>query len=1472
MQPSHQANEAGLHQAATSYSIGSHTSPPNISQAYPLPSQPLQLRPAYQQQIPQQPALANASHPPQYQPQGTHSAWQPSVTQQPRQHAPLHQVPPQLAYSSAPQSSYAQQQQQQYPHLHHAHSQNAIAGRADMPAQSAAHSHQQGATMQTASSATQHAQAAAGTPGTSAGRGFTHNQLNVLRNQILAFRRIKRGDKILPADLMQGIKAPPADGSFVPLQGTASSAASRPMTQPMRPPGQVASRVAPQAASAQGALLGQARPQMALQYTPQQQLPVLEVQAPVGKDRGPIFTAVSAPRGGGQFVPQRPPMGQLPLMQLGYDAAQLMAQEYRTMTIRRRQARIADLESQLATNPLPGFHQVDGKMGKGKLLLELRMLKLADEQARLRAAVEKEQEDVQGLSERNYRKLVRNCLRQRIEAIKQDERKKADMAGERSRMIKLFRSTLQERSNYSRESRLARNRAVSKTHERLARDAHKAKDDDKGRRMDALKAHDWQAYQELLAKQKGPEGASERYEVINRFLDDTEDYLHKLAGKVASVKLSQEASEAAAQAMAEARAQGMTEEEVQAAATQAMQETTASSDAAKSSTASLGDAQSRYYSLAHSVEEVVRSQPSMLKPPSGAKLRQYQMVGLQWMVSLYNNHLNGILADEMGLGKTVQVMALLAYLMEHKNNYGPHLIIVPNAVMVNWKSELNQWLPSVRCVYYVGQKEERARKFAQEVSSLQFNVLVTTYEYIMRDRAKLSKVEWKYVIIDEAQRMKDRQSKLARDLDRFTTLRRLLLTGTPLQNELQELWSLLNLLLPEVFDDKNQFAEWFGDSFGKTAPGAGGEDDVAMEKRVVVIHRLHQILEPFMLRRQVQDVEGKLPPKVALTVHVAMTAYQSVVYDWVKATGTLRLSPFDPRIGKSHRHNFAPLNNKCMELRKVCNHPALSYPPDFGADQAELLRQCGKLCVLDRLLIKLHRTGHRVLLFSTMTRLLDLLEGYLRWRRFGAEGAEAMQYARIDGGTALEDRETAIKRFNAPNSEVFIFLLSIRAAGRGLNLQTADTVVVYDPDPNPKNEEQAIARAHRIGQTKEVRVIHFEAVADAPDDSMYDAQAAYSTARKRRYADSIESLVRNNIQKMKIDMANEVIDAGRFDMQTSMEERKQTLEALLQDEENLQRAHNEVPTDDELNMRLARGPAELATFRAIDAEMDATSQPMGMGEVPEWLLFDQQDVHDTLVATSKHKPHLIADMAAMANVPGLANGQARRPVVLQTQHYASQAAQDRQARGVKRSADVLLKDEEDQRYQAAQQSMMQQPEVSGITESHTEDGNEDPLGDEDDMEEEVVDANLADEGTNTGQGNSSRAVSDAPSVPGHGTARAAKQANRSRSITPEGGLAAQHYSWGDQAEPKAEPAKSGWQGFQADDSEQKHHTGNGDGQPDAVPSQTASHHAAGARDADGNDIAAQHQPNAVKQEHIPSVDRPPTKRTGLKVKLKFKTG
>ncbi|KAL3163170.1 hypothetical protein ABBQ32_009578 [Trebouxia sp. C0010 RCD-2024] len=553
------------HQASTVYGNAGHSMQGGSSQGYPLPSQPLQLyqQPSHQQlglpathasQVGAQPPLQQSAAP-AYQPDTIKPSWHGSAAQQPVPY----QAPPQVQNSTAPQSAYAQPQQPPYPamlHAHpHTHSQGMASTTTRVPAQQSLPLERMPNPHLTAPMPGQPPAVPAAASAAPSGRGFTQSQLNVLRNQILAFRRIKRGDKILPADLMQSIKAPPADGTFVPAQAAAlSQAPARPMLQPALPTGQVAPRVLPQPQASQGALVGQARPQMATQYIPQQPAPVLEMQAPLGKHRGPIYMAVSAPRGA-PFVPQRPQMGQLPLMQMGYDAAQLMAQEYRSMTLRRRLARIADLEAQLAADPMPGFDQVDGKMGKGKLLLELRMLRLADVQAKLRAAVEKEQEDVQVMSDRNYRKFVRNCLRQRIEIIKQEERKKADVAAERSRMIKLFRSTLQERSNYSRESRLARNRQVSKIHERLARDAHKALDDDKGRRMDALKAHDWQAYQELLAKQKGPEGASERYEVINRFLDDTENYLHKLAGKVANVKLSQEASEAAAQAMAEARAQ-----------------------------------------------------------------------------------------------------------------------------------------------------------------------------------------------------------------------------------------------------------------------------------------------------------------------------------------------------------------------------------------------------------------------------------------------------------------------------------------------------------------------------------------------------------------------------------------------------------------------------------------------------------------------------------------------------------------------------------------------------------------------------------------------------------------------------------------------------------------------------------------------------------------------------------------------------
>ncbi|CAN1793522.1 ATP-dependent helicase BRM [Linum perenne] len=731
----------------------------------------------------------------------------------------------------------------------------------------------------------------------------------------------------------------------------------------------------------------------------------------------------------------------------------------------------------------------------------------------------------------------------------------------------------------------------------------------------------------------------------------TEEYLNKLGSKITAAKNHQEVEEAANAAAAAAKLQGLSEEEVKAAATCAGEEVLIRNRFTEMNAPREGSSVSKYYNLAHAVNERVTRQPSMLR---AGTLRDYQLVGLQWMLSLYNNKLNGILADEMGLGKTVQVMALIAHLMEFKGNYGPHLIIVPNAVLVNWKSEFHTWLPSASCIFYVGTKDQRAKLFSQEVCAMKFNVLVTTYEFIMFDRSKLSKVDWKYIVIDEAQRMKDRESVLARDLDRYRCQRRLLLTGTPLQNDLKELWSLLNLLLPEVFDNRKAFHDWFSKPFQKEGSHEGEDDWLETEKKVIIIHRLHQILEPFMLRRRVEDVEGSLPPKVSIVLRCRMSAFQSAIYDWIKSTGTLRVDPEDEKL-KLQRNPlyqakvYRPLNNRCMELRKTCNHPLLNYPYFNDISKDFLVRSCGKFWILDRILMKLHRTDHRVLLFSTMTKLLDMMEEYLQWRR--------LVYRRIDGTTSLEDRETAIVDFNSPNSDCFIFLLSIRAAGRGLNLQSADTVIIYDPDPNPKNEEQAVARAHRIGQKREVKVIYLEAVVDkTPSHQKEDEFRSGGSvdleddlAGKDRYIGSIESLIRNNIQQYKIDMADEVINAGRFDQRTTHEERRMTLETLLHDEERYQETLHDVPSLQQVNRMIARSDEEVELFDQMDEELDWAEEMTRYDQVPEWLRASSKDVNTTIANLSKKPSKLFAgNMGVQTNEP---EPRKRRPTAKKSPNY-----------------------------------------------------------------------------------------------------------------------------------------------------------------------------------------------------------------------------
>jgi SWI/SNF-related matrix-associated actin-dependent regulator of chromatin subfamily A member 2/4 len=912
-----------------------------------------------------------------------------------------------------------------------------------------------------------------------------------------------------------------------------------------------------------------------------------------------------------------------------------------------------------------GINQDEWKV---RQTIRIKSLKLLNQQKELRRSLIEEQRKIMQLPERQYKKMVKQDEKQRELEMKLRSKKEKKELSERWRLLAQTRKRLIEEASARQDLLTQRNRAMVKLHEKMARSyLVKSRDDalERAKRMEALKSNDLEAYKKLLAEAAksgkdssmlgtgaggtggsgadGDENRENKYEALQEFLTQTEGYLEKLGGKIASVKISQARSEAATEAAAKALAEGLDEDEIKEAAEKAAREATLANGEKMKDRVEGNNGKDNYYAVAHSEQEIITEQPKML---TFGQLRDYQIVSLQWMVSLHNNRLNGILADEMGLGKTVQVCSLIAYLWESKQNFGPHIIIVPNAVIVNWKAELKRWLPKVNCVYYVGNREQRTKIFQKQVLQLKFNVLVTTYEFIMRDRSKLAKVSWKYIIIDEAQRLKDREGKLSRDLDKFRAQRRLLLTGTPLQNDLSELWSLLNLLLPDVFDSAKIFQQWFGkkkagdnqtqkkgiafsaNGNDKSDPIDDEEDDDWMEreKKVIVVSRLHQILEPFMLRRLVQDVESKLPPRKSVVVHCPFSAFQSNAYSWVNYTGSIRVEPYT-RLGLAAQRTFRgylPLNNRCVELRKICNHPSLSYPPHKGGDfrGVNLIRSCGKLWILDRLLVKLSKTGHKVLLFSTMTKLLDVLEVYLKWRQTTEDG-ENLQFCRIDGSTPLDQREIAINDFNRNGSNKFIFLLSIRAAGRGLNLQTADTVVMYDPDPNPKNEEQAIARSHRIGQMREVRVIHLEALDDkeisTADLDHHNKSSSGWGGDDRMYCESVESVVRNVIQQQKIEMADEVINAGRFDGQTTQSERRETLEKLMADQAKGIRKEMNVPSIRELNEKVCRSEEELKLWNELDETLNWPSSLMGPEECPDWIRYTKDDLDDAIESAAKSK-------------------------------------------------------------------------------------------------------------------------------------------------------------------------------------------------------------------------------------------------------------
>ncbi|KAJ3163274.1 hypothetical protein HDU88_006372 [Geranomyces variabilis] len=445
---------------------------------------------------------------------------------------------------------------------------------------------------------------------------------------------------------------------------------------------------------------------------------------------------------------------------------------------------------------------------------------------------------------------------------------------------------------------------------------------------------------------------------------------------------------------------------------------------------------------------VFNESPSYVKH---ALMRDYQIQGLNWLISLYENGINGILADEMGLGKTLQSISFLGYLKHFQNIDGPHLVIVPKSTLHNWMNEFKRWVPTLDAFMFHGAKEDRGPLTQDKLLALDFDVCVTSYEMVLLEKASFRKLSWQYIVIDEAHRIKNENSALSQIVRELPCRNRLLLTGTPLQNELKELWALLNFLLPDIFSDSEDFEKWFREQ--------GGENDK-------VANQLHKVLAPFLLRRIKADVEKSLLPKKRLNIYVGMSTMQRKWYQRLleKDIDAINISIGD----KNTKTRTTRLQNIVMQLRKCCNHPYLfdgAEPgPPYTTDE-HLVENAGKMVVLDRLLKKSKEGGSRVLLFSQMSRMLDILEDYCVFRGY--------DYCRIDGQTAHEDRVNSIDEFNREGSKKFIFLLTTRAGGLGINLATADHVVMYDNDWNPQVDLQAEDRAHRIGQKKQVLVFRF---------------------------------------------------------------------------------------------------------------------------------------------------------------------------------------------------------------------------------------------------------------------------------------------------------------------------------------------------------------------------------------------------------------
>lgn len=514
----------------------------------------------------------------------------------------------------------------------------------------------------------------------------------------------------------------------------------------------------------------------------------------------------------------------------------------------------------------------------------------------------------------------------------------------------------------------------------------------------------------------------------------------------------------------------------------------------------------------------LQTQPASLN--SNLKLGVYQMIGLNWLVLMHKQSLNGILADEMGLGKTIQTIAFLAHLKE-KGDEGPHLIIVPSSTLENWSKELTLWAPDLQVITYWGSQDERRHLRIQLVQEqLDYDIILTTYNMVIsssEDRVLFKKMQFVYVVFDEAHMLKNMASQRYEQLMKIRCCRKLLLTGTPLQNNLVELMSLLIFVMPGMFAKrKDQLKKMFS-----LFPKNQDDQQRSMYEKDRIAHA-KRIMKPFFLRRLKSEVLTDLPSKTSLVEKLSMTSRQSELYHQL-------VQEYKERAARIQEIRERNANNQdgdeptettesgigmLMQLRKLANHPLLvrdhytdkqlkviarslkayesshknaveeyiiqdlKLMSDFDIHKTcehyrcienltlpdHLVCESGKFRILDDMLPKMKADGERVLIFSQFTMMLDILQKYLKLRGF--------KFLRLDGQTPVQERGALIDQFNG-DPEIFLFILSTRAGGLGINLTAANTVILHDLDFNPYNDKQAEDRCHRVGQKKEVKVIRF---------------------------------------------------------------------------------------------------------------------------------------------------------------------------------------------------------------------------------------------------------------------------------------------------------------------------------------------------------------------------------------------------------------